>query len=147
MTHKIIKRRNLSDPSRYYIDKDEYNEEVIKFIKNQRASERLGELWKMHVDRCGSASCFKSYTYLDEMKGYALLFLVKYSKSFKPQKQIDEGKKPNAFAYCTTIIHRAFVQIINKEKRHSKLKDRFIKLHQRIIYNLNSFNIPTPIDD
>jgi hypothetical protein len=147
MTHKIIKRRKVADPTRYYIDHKEYTNEVIKYIKDQRASERLGELWKMHVDRCGSAACFKSYTYLDEMKGYALLFLVKYSKSFKPDMILKSGKEPNAFSYCTTIIHRAFIQVINKEKKHSKLKDKFIKLHQKIIYNLNNFNVPTPIDD
>ena len=147
MKHKIIKRLKQADPSRYYIDHNEYTQELMKFQKTQKASERLGELWKMHVDRCVSAACFKSYTYLDEMKGYALLFLVKYSKGFKPEAQIAQGKEPNAFSYCTTIIHRAFIQIINKEKKHSKLKDKFIKMHQRLIYNLNSYNIPSPIDD
>lgn len=147
MPHKIIKRKKQADPTRYYIDHAEYTQEVINYVKNQVASERLGELWKMHVDRCGSAACFKSYTYLDEMKGYALLFLVKYSRSFKADRQIALGKVPNAFSYCTTIIHRAFIQVINKEKKQSKLKDKLIKLHQRIIYNLNSFNVPTPIDD
>jgi hypothetical protein len=147
MAHKILKRRKVADPSRYYIDHDEYTGEVVKFIKTQVASERLGEIWKMHVDKCASAACFKSYTYLDEMKGCALLFLVKYSKSFNPKKILDSGKAPNAFKYCTSIIHNAFIQVINKEKKHSKLKDKIIKLHQRIVYNLNNFTTPSTIDD
>jgi hypothetical protein len=146
MDHTIKKSRKNSDPNRYYIDHSEYTKEVIDLIKNQKASERLGELWKMHVDKCGSAACFKNYTYIDEMKGYALLFLVKYSKSFKPERQIEMGKIPNAFSYCTTIIHRAFIQVINKEKKHSELKDKFIKLHRRLIYNLNSVE-NTPLEE
>ena len=147
MTLKVFKRRKIADPSRYYIDIAEYTQEVIKFKKTERASERLGELWKLHVDKCASSASFKNYTFLDEMKGEALLFLVKYSKSFNPDKQLKSGMKPDAFKYCTTMIHRAFIQVIHKQKRHSELKDKFIKLHQKIIYNLNQYNIPLPIDD
>lgn len=147
MALKVFKRRKIADPTRYYIDINEYTNEVINFKKTERASERLGELWKLHVDKCASSASFKNYTYLDEMKGEALLFLVKYSKSFNPDKQLESGKKPDAFKYCTTMIHRAFIQVIHKQKRHSELKDKFIKLHQKIIYNLNQHNIPIPLDD
>jgi hypothetical protein len=145
--HNINKRRKTSDPSRYYIDIKEYTDEVIKFVRTETASDRLGELWKLHVDKCASAACFKSYTYLDEMKGQALLFLTKYSKSFDPNRQRLDGKTPNAFAYCTTIIHRAFIQVIKKEKKHSILKDKLVKLHQRVIYNLNQYNFQPTLDD
>lgn len=135
---KIFKKRPIADKSRYYIDNDEYTNQVVDYIKKQIATDRLGELFKLHVDKCASASCFKGYTFLDEMKGTALLFLMKYSRSFKVDKILASGKKPNAFKYCTTIIHNAFIQVINKEKKHSKIKDSLIKSQQRILYNLNN---------
>lgn len=151
MPRKIIKKKPLADKSRYYIDHAEYTKEVVSFKKTEKASERLGELWKTHVDKCGSASCFKGYTYLDEMKGTAILFLMKYSKSFNPEKQLASGKVPNAFSYCTTIIHHAFLQVINKEKKHSVIKDRLIKAQHRMFYNLNQMvafhNNEADIDD
>lgn len=122
----IRKKKPIAEKSRYYIDKAEYTTELISYIKTGKASEKLGELFKSHVDHYASCSSFKNYTYLDEMKSEALLFLIKYSKSFNTTK----GK--DAFAYCTTIIHHAFLQSINREKKHSFIKDSLIKNQRRL---------------
>ena len=133
---KRAKRRSITDKSRYYIDKDEYTKELLLYKESGVASDRLGELYKIHVDRCASAANFKGYTYLDEMKGQALLFLMKYShRSFNPEK----GR--NAFSYCTTIIHNAFLQVIAKERKHSDLKDKIIKAQQRIDPDYSRFSV------
>ena len=124
--NQIRKKRPIADKSRYYIDKAAYTEELCKFIKTGIATERLGELFKMHVDHYASGASFKNYTYIDEMKSDALLFLLKYSKSF------DIKKGRDAFAYCTTIIHNAFLQSINREKKHSYIKDCLIKNQQTL---------------
>lgn len=137
----IRRKREGSDPSRYYIDKEEYTKQVIEYKKEGRASERLGELFMIHVDHYAASSCFKGYTYLDEMKSQARLFLLKYSKSFKPEYAEKMGKKPNAFAYCTSIIHNAFLQVLQREKKHSKLKDAIIKNQDRINHELERFSI------
>lgn len=142
-TKKIIvlrKRHPTSDKSRYYIDKEEYNIEVIKFVNTGKASERLGELFTLHVDKYGSMACFKGYTYLDEMKSQARFFLLKYSKGFDQNYAAKNGKKKNAFSYCTTIIHNAFLQIILREKKHSTLKDKLIKDQDKINYELERFS-------
>lgn len=123
--------RNKRDS--YYVDAEEYTKEVLNFRKTGLASERLGELFKLHVDRYASSANFKGYTYLDEMKGMAILFLMKYANKFDDKKMVSEGKTPNAFNYCTTIIHRAFLQIIAKEKKHSELKDKIIKAQDEIM--------------
>jgi len=123
---------NRAKRDSYYIDAEEYTNEVKNFRKTGLASERLGELFKLHVDRYSSSANFKGYTYLDEMRGMAILFLMKYAHKFDDKKMYDAGKIPNAFNYCTTIIHRAFLQIIAKEKKHSELKDRIIKAQEEI---------------
>lgn len=139
---RTIRKRNLvADLSRYYIDKDEYTAELIKYKKTGKATERLGELFTIHVDRYATSLSFKNYTYLDEMKSQAKLFLLKYAPSFNPEYAAKNNKKMNAFAYCTTIIYNAFLQVIQREKKHSTLKDKLIKNQERINHELEKFNV------
>ena len=137
----LRKRNPISDKTRYYVDKDEYNTEVIRYIETGVASERLGELFTLHVDQFGTMACFKGYTYLDEMKSQARLFLLKYSRSFDPSFSTKNGKKKNAFSYCTSIIYNVFLQVIAREKKHSTLKDKIIKDQALINYENERFSI------
>ena len=121
---------------RYYIDPEEYTKEVINFKKSERASERLGELFKLHVDRYATSGSWKGYTYLDEMKGLAILHLMKYAARFNENIILKSGLKPDAFKYCTTIIYRAFLQTLQKEKKHALIKDSLIKAQQELYPNL-----------
>ena len=73
----IRKKKPVAEKSRYYIVKSEYTEELQKYVKTGVASEKLGELFKRHVDHYASGGSFKNYTYIDEMKSEALLFLMK----------------------------------------------------------------------
>jgi hypothetical protein len=140
------KRRKFTDKSKWYIDKEEYNKELILFKKNGIAGDRLGELFMTHVNRCASAANFKNYTYRQEMESQALYFLLKYSRGFDPERQIKGGKIPDAFAYCTQIIHNAFLQVIAKEKKHSVIKDRLIKNQPGIHKGGNNFSIMDKVD-
>lgn len=140
------KRRKFTDKSKWYIDKEEYNKELILFTKTNVASDRLGELFMTHVSRCASAANFKNYTYRQEMESQALYFLLKYSTNFDPEKQRKAGKEPDAFAYCTQMIHNAFLQIIAREKKHSLIKDRLIKNQPGISKDANNFSISDKID-
>ncbi len=116
----LRKRRTFSDKSRYYIDKNEYSNELTNYVKTRKASDRLGELFMLHVSRISSAHNFKDYTFKSDMEGTALLHLLKYSHNFKPELG-------DAFSYCTTMILRAFLQVMAKEKHQSKIKDALIK--------------------
>ena len=124
--------------NKYYIDSDEYTQEVLNFKKTGIASERLGELFKLHVDRYATSGSFKGYTYLEEMKGLAIIHLLKYSRGFDPNMKLKSGLPPDAFKYCTTFIYRAFLQVLQKEKKHSKLKDDLIKIYDSL--NLDNCN-------
>jgi hypothetical protein len=116
------KRRTFTDASRYYIDKEEYGKEMMEYKRTGKASERLGELFMIHAQRCASAANFKGYTYRGDMESTALLHLLKYS-----HVNYDPNKGKDAFSYCTSIIHHAFLQVIAKEKKQSTIKDALIK--------------------
>lgn len=134
--NKIVlrKRRTFSDESRYYIDKAEYSNELLKYSKTNKSSDRLGELFMLHVSRISSAHNFKDYTYKGDMEGTALLHLLKYSGNFDPAKG-------DAFSYCTTIILRAFLQVMAKEKHQGKIKDALIKNQEHTTSQKISFSI------
>lgn len=145
---RVIRRKKLiSKKEDYYIDNEEYTRELLNYKKTGIASERLGELFTLHTERYASALSFKNYTFLEEMKSQAKYFLLKYAKSFDPEYGKKTGKKMNAFSYCTTIIYNAFIQVIQKEKKHSKLKDKIIKVYKDInffsekIKSLNSIEL------
>jgi hypothetical protein len=129
------KRRTFSEESRYYIDKEEYSKELINFKKTGKCSDRLGELFMLHVSRISSAHNFKDYTFKSDMEGTALLHLLKYSaNNFDP-------KIGDAFSYCTSIICRAFLQVMQKEKHQSKIKDSLIKNQIKTTLQKISFSI------
>lgn len=141
------KRRRIDRNSRYYIDKDEYNEHLKNYVESGECSDALGKLFILHVQRCASAANFKGYTYRSEMESTALYFLLKYSKNFDASGSKSKDNKPNAFAYCTQIIHHAFLQVIQKEKKHSKLKDMLIKDQEKINHETQKFSILDQIKD
>lgn len=144
---KKRQRRKIGKDSRYYIDKDEYNECMKDFVESGECSDRLGDLFMLHVQRCASAANFKGYTYRSEMESTALFFLLKYSTNFDPSGAKSKNKQPNAFAYCTQIIHHAFLQVIQREKKHSKLKDKLIKDQPKINHETQKFSILDRIED
>jgi hypothetical protein len=131
---KKRKRRTFTDASRFYIDKEEYSKELDKFTKNRKVSDRLAELFMLHVSRISSAHNFKDYTFKSDMEGTALIHLLKYSHNY----EIDKG---DAFSYCTSIIIYAFMQVINKEKRQSLIKDALIKNQAKTSQHKLSFSI------
>lgn len=137
----LRKRRTFSDASRYYIDKDEYSKELIRYSKTRKATNRLGELFMLHVSRVSSSHNFKDYTYKSDMEGTALLHLLKYSHNYDPTKLTREGKPTDAFSYCTTMIVRAFLQVMAKEKHQSKIKDAVIKNQDKNSGQRVSFSI------
>lgn len=69
---------------------------------------------------------FFAYTYKDDMRCEALLTVLKYLHNF------NEEKSQNPFAYITQIIYNSFRMYINKQKKHSKIKNQ---LYGRTIFN------------
>lgn len=129
---KGTKRRHFSSESRYYIDRNEYSQELINYKKTGIFSERLQKLFILHVERCSTAANFKGYTYRDEMEAHALYSLTRYSKAYDPKKKNKYGEPTDAFIYCTTIIHRAFIQIIHREKKQANIKQGLMNLRRHL---------------
>ena len=102
----------------YYIKNKQILNELSEYKKTGIISEKLGEIFITIATNYSKKGSFSGYTWKDEMISEAILTCIKYIKNFDI-----EIKNPNPFAYITTICHRAFVNYIKKQKKHSQIKD------------------------
>lgn len=80
-------------------------------------SSELAEMLMLLVNRIGRKSNFRGYSYLEDMKGSALVHLMDVALKF------DESKGNNPFAFFTTIINHSFKGLLNNEKKHRTIRD------------------------
>ena len=86
-----------------------------------KISDRLAKMFMLLVDRYGQRGNFRNYTYVDDMRGSALVQLSQVGLQF------DESKSDNPFAFYTTTIRNSFVRILNVEKKGRSIRDDLLQ--------------------
>ena len=81
----------------------------------------LARMFMKLVERYGTRSNWRGYTYNDEMQSSALLQLSQIGLKF------DESKSQNPFAYYTAIITNSFTRVLNLEKRGQNIRDDILE--------------------
>jgi len=89
-----------------------------------RIHNELGKMWMLLVERIGRKGNFRNYTYLEDMKGEALIQLANVGLRFDESRQA----VPNPFAFYTTVVNNAFKRILNKEKAVRDLRDDILEV-------------------
>ena len=82
------------------------------------------ELAKMMMKLCeryAMRSNWRGYTYVDEMRGNALVQLSQVGLQF------DESRSQNPFAYYTATITNSFTRVLNLEKRNQNIRDDILQ--------------------
>jgi len=93
-----------------------------KFDKdNGRITENLGKMFIKLSDRYAQRSNWRGYTYVEEMKGQAILQLSQIGLQF------DESKSENPFAYYTAAVTNSFTRILNIEKKSQNIRDDLLE--------------------
>lgn len=93
-----------------------------KFSKDHgRITENLGNMFIKLSERYAQRSNWRGYTYIDEMKGQAILQLSKVGLQF------DESKSENPFAYYTAAVTNSFTRVLNLEKKNQNLRDDLLE--------------------
>jgi hypothetical protein len=93
-----------------------------KFSKDHgRITENLGRMYIKLADRYAQRSNWRGYTYIDEMKGQAILQLSQIGLQF------DESKSENPFAYYTAAVTNSFTRILNLEKKNQNIRDDLLE--------------------
>jgi hypothetical protein len=93
-----------------------------KFSKEHgRITENLGRMFIKLSERYAQRSNWRGYTYVDEMKGQAILQLSQIGLQF------DESKSENPFAYYTAAVTNSFRRILNMERKNQNIRDDMLE--------------------
>lgn len=93
-----------------------------KFSKSHgKTNNKLASAFIKLVNRYGSRGNWRGYTWIEEMKGQALVRLCQVALQF------NEAKSQNPFAWYTTVIQRSFTHVLNTEKDKLKFQQSILK--------------------
>jgi hypothetical protein len=93
-----------------------------KFSKDHgRITEELGKMFLKLSERYAQRSNWRGYTYVEEMKGQAILQLSQIGLQF------DESKSENPFAYYTAAVTNSFTRVLNIEKKNQNIRDDMLE--------------------
>ena len=82
-----------------------------------RITNKLGTMFLKLVERYSHRANWRGYTYVDEMRGQALVQLSQIGLQF------DESKSDNPFAYYTAVVNNSFTRVLNIEKKNQNIRD------------------------
>jgi hypothetical protein len=131
-THKTVADRhvqlNFNPYKHYVIDGDKLREVGRSHYKNGefdpecgQITNTLAKMFMLLVERYAERSNWRGYTYIDEMKGQALLQLSHRGLQF------EEMKSNNPFAYFTAVLTNSFTRVLNIEKNNQNLRDNLLE--------------------
>lgn len=130
MTRNYI---NNPDFLKALIEHKKMREEAIENGKKEpRISNYIGECFMKIAERLARKPNFSSYTFKDEMIGYAIENCMIAYKNFNPDKY------QNPFAYFTRVIAWAFIRKIKLEKRQLYIKYKAIQQFGILDYEMLS---------
>lgn len=107
---KPVKKRN-------YLNNHDMLLEIIDSKAKGQMTDNLVNMLITLCERYSKKSNFANYSYIEDMKGYALLNICKIWASF------NEEKSQNPFSYYTQCIKSSFVQFLNQEKKQRHVRD------------------------
>jgi hypothetical protein len=87
-----------------------------------RITENLGKMFIKLSERYAQRSNWRGYTYVEEMKGQAVLQLSQIGLQF------DESKSENPFAYYTAAVTNSFTRVLNLEKKNQNIRDDLLEI-------------------
>lgn len=109
--HYIIENGVTKEVGRSHSKNGKFN------LERGSITNKLAKMFILMVNKYGQRSNWRGYTYLEEMKGQALLQLAQMGLQF------DESKSDNPFSYYTQSLQNSFTRVLNLEKKNQDLRD------------------------
>lgn len=109
--HYIIENNEATEVGRSHSKKGKFS------LEHGSITNKLAKMFILMVNKYGQRGNWRGYTYLDEMKGQALLQLSQMGLQF------DEYKSDNPFSYYTASVSNSFTRVFNLEKKNQDLRD------------------------
>lgn len=82
---------------------------------------KLANMFILLTNKYAQKHNWRGYTYVDEMKGNALLQLSTTGLQF------NEARSDNPFAYLTTTLRNAFLRVLQSEKKEQDIRDDLLE--------------------
>lgn len=108
-----------------YLSGERFREELSKSHDLGRPTDELCRMFMKLVDRIATKGNFRNYSWIEDMKGDALLQLCRAWEKFDLSVIGKNGYPVNPFSYFTTCVHNSFVQNIKRNHKHRELIDDF----------------------
>jgi hypothetical protein len=109
--HYILENDKAVEVGRSHSKKGKFS------LEHGSITNKLAKMFILMVNKYGQRGNWRGYTYLDEMKGQALLQLAQMGLQF------DEYKSDNPFSYYTASVSNSFTRVFNLEKKSQDLRD------------------------
>jgi len=109
--HYIIENGAAKEVGRSHSKNGKFN------LEKGSITNKLAKMFILMVNKYGQRGNWRGYTYIDEMKGQALLQLAQMGLQF------DESKSDNPFSYYTQSLQNSFTRVLNLEKKNQDLRD------------------------
>jgi hypothetical protein len=109
--HYIIENGATKEVGRSHSKAGKFN------LEKGSITNKLAKMFILMVNKYGQRGNWRGYTYIDEMKGQALLQLAQMGLQF------DESKSDNPFSYYTQSLQNSFTRVLNLEKKNQDLRD------------------------
>lgn len=109
--HYIIENGVAKEVGRSHSKNGKFN------LEKGSITNKLAKMYILMVNKYSQRANWRRYTYLDEMKGQALLQLAQMGLQF------DESKSDNPFSYYTQSLQNSFTRVFNLEKKNQELRD------------------------
>lgn len=109
--HFIIENSVAKEVGKSHSKKGKFN------LETGSITNKLAKMFILMVNKYAQRGNWRGYTYIDEMKGQALLQLAQMGLQF------DEYKSDNPFSYYTASVSNSFTRVLNLEKKNQDLRD------------------------
>lgn len=106
--------------SKYYLTNSKLLPAVIEAKEKGKLSNELAKMLMMLTRKYAQRPCFSGYTYKEDMISEALANLCQNALKFNPEKS------KNPFAFYTSCINNSFLQFLNVEKKHRRIRDQLL---------------------
>lgn len=127
-----VKPVRVKKPKHFLNNRDLLNEVILskeRLVENPSLgyggamTRNLTRMFMLLVDRFASKNNWSQYSYIEELKGQALVNLCDKWHMFDPNRN---PEYPNPFAFYTAVIQNSFRGQILKEKKPQKIKDAIL---------------------
>lgn len=119
-------KKNYVDKQELYDELCDWHERKLKAAAEGKRPpplpDSIGRVIITIADRMASRPNFRNYTYIEEMRGDAIVNAVKAANSFDPNRVSQKTGEKNPFGFLSLVIWRAFLTRIKSEKKEQEGK-------------------------